>query len=61
LGVKYRGVERVESIERKSEGNGDAYMKEPEHITDSTIDPRKKQKKRKGGTSVNNSKQRKRE
>jgi hypothetical protein len=35
-------------------------MKEPEHITDSTMDPGKKWKKRKGGTSFSNSKQRRR-
>jgi hypothetical protein len=35
-------------------------MKEPEHNTNSTIDPEKKQKKQKGGLSFSNSKQRRR-
>ena len=35
-------------------------MKEPEHNTVSTIDPRKKWKERKGGLSFSNSKQRRR-
>ena len=35
-------------------------MKEPEHQTDSAIDPGKKRKKRKGGLSFSNSKQRRR-
>jgi hypothetical protein len=38
--------------------NKDAHMKEPKHITIFTIDPWKKRKKRKGGTSFSNSKQR---
>jgi hypothetical protein len=58
LGAKDRDVERVESTKRESTRNWDAHMKEPENIRNSTIDPRKKQKKRKGGTNFSKSKQR---
>ena len=37
---------------RKSKGNWDAHVKEPNHITISTIDPRKKRNK-KGGMNFN--------
>jgi hypothetical protein len=60
LGAKERDAERVESTRREAERNGDAHMKEPDHNTYSTIDPGKKRKKRKGGLSFSNSKQRKR-
>ena len=60
LGAKDRDAERVESTEREAEGKWDAHMKELEHKTDSTIDPGKMRKKRKGGLNFSNSKQRKR-
>jgi hypothetical protein len=60
LEAKERDAERVESRKREAEGICDAHMKEPEHNTDSTIDPGRKRKKRKGGTSFSNSKQRRR-
>jgi hypothetical protein len=47
LGAKDRDVERVESTKSETERNWDAHMKEPEHDTDSTIDPGKKRKKQK--------------
>jgi hypothetical protein len=51
--VKYRDAQKIKSTKRKLEGNWDAHMKEREHITDSTIDPRKKRKR---GMSFSNSK-----
>jgi hypothetical protein len=58
LGAKEKDAERVESTKREAERNWDAHMKEPKHNTDSTIDIGKKRKKRKGGLSFSNSKQR---
>lgn len=58
--MKDSDAERVESTKRKEEGKWDAHMKETEHITDFTIDPGKKRKKQKGGTSFSNLKQRRR-
>ena len=60
LGAKQRHAERVESTKREAERNWDAHMKEPEHNTNYTIDPRKKRKKWKGGLNFSNSKQRRR-
>jgi hypothetical protein len=60
LGAKKWDAERVGSTRREAERNGDAHMKEPDHNTDSTIDPGKKRKKQKGGMSFSNSKQRRR-
>jgi len=55
LGVKCKDAKRVEGTKNESEGKWDAHMKEPKHIIDSKIDPKKKRNKRKGGRSFSNS------
>ena len=58
MGATDRDAKRVESTKREVEGNNDVHMKELEDNLDSTIDAGKKRKKRKGGLSFSNSKQR---
>ena len=55
------GCSKSREQERKQKkGNWNAHMKEADQNTVFTIDPRKKRKKRMGGTSFSNSRQKRR-